>query len=392
MSDRLLDDAQTSLEAGNVDACFRLLNSYYESQEQSSEAFETLYTTVLQLKIRYIHFKNNLAKGIMTHEMYQVQFNQLIDGLLNTLKRLKNHEASDAPSSSPFEPQSFKLYITIEEATISFEGNIEDFKQARIEHLVNSITSRVSARHPGESHIKWVGIDAGSILLRFWMSKGERILLEGMIAKKEFDDLGIMRVVSIQSISKGSEDGQSSFMAKAKDEDIVEAFQQTKDPGLIMLLLERYQHLIMRMGGHVIKNEDGLKDFLSDVYIRMVDKLKNSPIQNFRLWLMSMSRHMLYDLSSTTRLQQSHQKNSPDEVEEKDLEFEIDFALISSALEQLSDTEREVIQALYFEGKSYQDVMEALDLTFNRVRGTRDRAIRKLRAQLGSEFQNYFVE
>ena len=63
---------------------------------------------------------------------------------------------------------------------------------------------------------------------------------------------------------------------------------------------------------------------------------------------------------------------------------------LQTALESLPEHERLCIEAIYLEGLSYKEVMERHRWTFNKLRGTRERALKKLRNLLKQEFTTYF--
>jgi RNA polymerase sigma factor (sigma-70 family) len=177
------------------------------------------------------------------------------------------------------------------------------------------------------------------------------------------------------------------------DNDLVEAYQRQEDPHVISILMERYASAIVGMSMKYLKDEEAVRDFSGDLFLKLRKKMRNAEIRNFKSWLLTMVSNQLNDLNRKTKVRQDYKirvSSNGQEIVEEELDFEMDKAHLANALLSLSEEERLVIQRIYYHGESYQEIMETQQWTFNQVRGKRDRAITKLRGLLANDFTHYF--
>lgn len=77
---------------------------------------------------------------------------------------------------------------------------------------------------------------------------------------------------------------------------------------------------------------------------------------------------------------------------EPGVQRQMDLNGLKKAIANLSEKERLIVEAIYFQEMSYQEIMETYGWSFNQVRGTRDRAMKKLKAVLEADFSDYLKE
>lgn len=181
-----------------------------------------------------------------------------------------------------------------------------------------------------------------------------------------------------------------------EDQELLGYFRETGDNTAVSILMDRYRDLILGMAMNSLHEKEGVEDFSNDMFIKLAEYLRDHPVDNFRNWLGTAVKRRLIDLSrkrsTRTRFAKEAQKQDGGEEIDGGLAFTMDQSLIFEAINQLSKKEKDVIQALYFEELSYFDAGEELGLTFNQVRGTRERALNKLRGMLGEDFDQYFED
>lgn len=200
--------------------------------------------------------------------------------------------------------------------------------------------------------------------------------------------------VTIKFFGKPRTESLASLI-KSTDAELVRYYQKTEDMQAISLLMDRYSDAIVGLSMRYLKNEEDVRDFANDMYMKLVDKLRDADVRNFRAWLLTTVNNKLNDLGRKAKVRTGYAnsfKGKGEETIEENLDFGMDHHLIQSALGMLSEKEQQIIHDLYFEEKSYQDIMDEMGLTFNQVRGTRDRAIKKLKISLGADFGQYFKE
>lgn len=186
-----------------------------------------------------------------------------------------------------------------------------------------------------------------------------------------------------------------SLLEDKSEQELLAHFRETQDPEVIALLMTRYDGLIYGMALKWLRDPERARDFTGDLYIKLFEHLQKQEIDNFPAWLGRTTRNRLHDLRRKDHVREEYKSGyvPPEPArEERGWDFAMDKSGLGEALGNLSEIERVVIRGVYFEDKSYQEIGEEYDWSFNQVRGARERAIRKLRKQLKGDFANYFKD
>ncbi len=169
------------------------------------------------------------------------------------------------------------------------------------------------------------------------------------------------------------------------DLELIAQYRQQGDARCISILMDRYANQIVAFGLKQMRKHEDVRDFANDVYIKLADKLKTADVQEFKSWLYTFMRNMCYDQGRRKQLfdkfVEQYEGKESDEIEKK-LQAEIDQKYIYEALEKMPQKEAMVIRKIYLEEKNYQEVMAEMDLTFNQLRGVRNRGTVRLREML----------
>lgn len=181
------------------------------------------------------------------------------------------------------------------------------------------------------------------------------------------------------------------------DEQLIAHYRQTGDQQAVAVLLHRYADLITVRSARYLRDPEEMKDFAMDLYLKLLEKLQHHEVENFKGWLPRMVTNQLLDITRKKKVRHQHREMvmaGPAPVEEIDhrLSVEMDLQLLHDALARLSEKERLVVEWLYFEQMSYEEAVDHSGWTMNQVRGTRDRAIAKLRQWLGPSLGQYFTD
>ena len=134
--------------------------------------------------------------------------------------------------------------------------------------------------------------------------------------------------------------------------------------------------------------------------MKLVEKLKEidtTEIRSAERWLCGVIRNAARDRLRKLNTYRGHtlgfavEREANPDSDKVNLK-RLDNPHLHAALEKLNASERICIEKIYFEEMSYQDIMKEHGFTFNQVRGYRDRAIKRLRDLLGSDFSEYFSD
>ena len=181
--------------------------------------------------------------------------------------------------------------------------------------------------------------------------------------------------------------------ASLDDKILVKHFQESGDGMYLVMLLERYQDLIIGMSMNRLKDREAVQDFASELYLILQKKIPGTEIDNFKSWLCTIVRNRLSDMYRKKKVRQDYAadylKSNQDGVEEH-ASFQFDQQFMIDAMNELSNDEQKCIQLIYLQERSYQEIMEETKWTFNKLRGLRQRGMKKLKDTLGPEFAAYF--
>lgn len=173
------------------------------------------------------------------------------------------------------------------------------------------------------------------------------------------------------------------------DLELIALYRQKGDAQCISVLMDRYANQIVAFGLKQIRSHEDVRDFANDVYIKLADKLKTSEVQEFKSWLYVFMRNMGYDQGRRKQLfdkfKEQQNVNDSHEIEDR-LQTEMDQEHIYEALERMPEKEAIVLRKIYLEEKNYQEVMLETGLTFNQLRGVRNRGTKRLRGMLIAKF------
>lgn len=169
------------------------------------------------------------------------------------------------------------------------------------------------------------------------------------------------------------------------DEALCERYKMTQDTQYISELMQRYARQITAFAWKSWQNEEEVQDFGQDVFVKLAAKLQTSEVEHFKSWLYRFMQNLVHDKGRRRKL--FNDFVATQEMDEKDgtnlqWESDLDNEHLKQAVESLNERERTCLEMLYFEERTYADIMQATGLTFNQVRGLKDRTLKKLRERL----------
>ena len=169
------------------------------------------------------------------------------------------------------------------------------------------------------------------------------------------------------------------------DLELVARYRNQGDMQCIAILMDRYAGQIVAFGIKQLDNQEDVRDFANDVYLKLTEKLKTNEPQNFKSWLYVFMRNLCYDKGRRQQLAEQFvvsQKAAGTDVVEEEIDKTLDHKLLHQAIDELPNRESEVIRLIYLEEKNYLEAMEATGLTFNQLRGIRNRGMARLKVSL----------
>lgn len=162
--------------------------------------------------------------------------------------------------------------------------------------------------------------------------------------------------------------------SKYSDTELVARYQKSGDMDLLGVLYERYTELIYGVCLKVLKNEVEAEDAFMNIFEKLAKKVREHDIQQFRPWLHTVVRnHCLGILRKKGKhLTVSYEEDfmQSQEVLHPFMEEATNGKLtaLTGCMDTLKGAQKNCVQLFYFEGKSYQDIAEANDLSLGKVR------------------------
>ncbi|MCB0736930.1 MAG: sigma-70 family RNA polymerase sigma factor [Bacteroidetes bacterium] len=174
------------------------------------------------------------------------------------------------------------------------------------------------------------------------------------------------------------------------DAQLVEAYKSSGNTELVQALTQRYAQHIMSFGWKQIGNADAVQDFAQDVFTKLCEKLKTQNVEQFKSWLYTFMRNLTIDAGRRQQLFEGYanQQHKSGIATLQFVETELDMKHLRTALDDLSEKERTCMVLLYFQDLSYAEIMEETGLSFNQIRGIKDRTLVKLRERLSNIYND----
>jgi len=192
-------------------------------------------------------------------------------------------------------------------------------------------------------------------------------------------------------ISSKSKSGK--VLQSYSDEELVEAYKREQDNKNIGELFERYTHLVFGVCMKYLKDEEKSKDAVMQIFEELYDKLLRFEISSFKSWLYSVAKnHCLMQL----RKEKSEVKNKLEiyhrvqqEIMESGDIIHLDKTDDNSTIKKLQTgilslkaEQRECVELLYLQNKSYNEVAEITGYDLKKVKSYIQNGKRNLRIYL----------
>ena len=165
-----------------------------------------------------------------------------------------------------------------------------------------------------------------------------------------------------------------NISSQQPDGELVLQYKQSGDLKVLGDLFQRYMELVYGVCLKYTKEPEDAKDCVINIFEELVTKLKKHEVENFRSWLYQLAKnHCLMRLRSAKKMPMANIDISLVQKEENvhlngALEKEENFKRLEYCLGQLPGEQRQVIELFYLQGKCYNEIVEATEIEWNKVR------------------------
>ncbi len=173
---------------------------------------------------------------------------------------------------------------------------------------------------------------------------------------------------------------------------IVEAYL-AGDPTAFARLVKEHEGPLLRFTGALLGDSEAAQDVVQDTFIRLLKAGEQAKeIRSISGWLFQVARRRCYDRlrmekrmdARHDRLRQETTTANPATPEDPLLDREARHR-VREALGRLPDRQREMLELKVWDGLSYREIGERLDLTMTNVRYHIGQAFRAMAGQLRAE-------
>jgi RNA polymerase sigma factor (sigma-70 family) len=179
------------------------------------------------------------------------------------------------------------------------------------------------------------------------------------------------------------------------DQDLIQLYRDTRDTKHIGVLFDRYAHLVYGVALKYFDREDDRKEAVMQVFEKLYEALLQFEIVNFKSWLYSVTKNqclMIIKKENTVSFNDQIQlKNFQQEF----MEFEEAFSLnhgseinmedkLHEVIKELNEEQRICVDLFYLQEKSYKEIADATNYSFNQVKSFIQNGKRNLKIMLES--------
>ncbi len=166
-------------------------------------------------------------------------------------------------------------------------------------------------------------------------------------------------------------------MTHVSDDDLMRMYRHG-DAAAFDALFDRHYASVYHVARTMLGDAGGPEEVLQETFLAVARSANTySPRNRFRTWLMRIARNRCLNRIESRRTRREVQAEvEPEGIEPpatdpappERVEAEEQAAFIQSAIDRLPDRQREAIALYAFEGMSYRDVAEVLEMPVNTVK------------------------
>jgi RNA polymerase sigma-70 factor (ECF subfamily) len=169
------------------------------------------------------------------------------------------------------------------------------------------------------------------------------------------------------------------------DQELVTAYRQSKDLGILAQLYQRYLDLLFGVSLKYLEDRELAKDTVMEIFEELAVQLIRHEVSNFKGWLYTLAKnHCLMQLRSSSRIkvrpfdpdlmQTTEELHLTDKIEK-----EARLDQLSDCIDTLSADQKTVVSLFYLENKCYKEIEKITGYEWNKVRSLIQNGRRNLR-------------
>ncbi|MGL6267893.1 MAG: RNA polymerase sigma factor [Chitinophagaceae bacterium] len=169
---------------------------------------------------------------------------------------------------------------------------------------------------------------------------------------------------------------KSTTYSHMTDQDLLEKFRQSGDNSWLGILLERYTLLLFGVCMKYLKNEEGAKDAVQQIFLKVITELPKYKVDYFKSWLYTIARNYclmkIRDKGKQTVEINDRMPLAQTEEEENKQLFHLmkdrEYTLMNEALHELAPEQKTCIEEFYLGQKTYQQIADKTGFNYTQVK------------------------
>jgi len=173
---------------------------------------------------------------------------------------------------------------------------------------------------------------------------------------------------------------QKPDLQSYSDTELISYYVNEEDQEAVGILFTRYSHLVYGVCLKYLKNENDAQDAVMDIFEKLMKDLKSHHIKNFKSWLYSVSKNFcLMELRKTRHFHEINNyalEKLSEEFMDSGIELhpnsesgpENRIEKMLDAVNKLNHEQKQCIELLYLNQKSYKEVMHITGYSMNQVK------------------------
>ena len=181
------------------------------------------------------------------------------------------------------------------------------------------------------------------------------------------------------------------------DQEILQNFYQDQDNQWLGILLPRNTLLLLGVCMKYLKNEEEAKDCVQQIFLKAITELHKYQVDYFKSWIYMVAKnHCLMKLRDRSGRNTSDiSENVASVLSEEEIDIKVQHLekdrtlnLMSNALEELTEAQKQCVTLFYLEKKSYQAISAITGFPVVKVKSYIQNGKRNLKIILDKKLQS----
>ena len=173
------------------------------------------------------------------------------------------------------------------------------------------------------------------------------------------------------------------------EQEYIRLYQETSDQKYAIALYKPYIELVYGVCLKYYKNKADAEDAAMSVYELVARKLKTHQVENFKSWLYVVTKNYCFEKLRQKTRHMVKEKDAADVYSSivfhpDNIDKEAQLNKLEDCLSKLSDEQEKCVRWFYLDQKSYQEIAEAHNLAWGKVRSLIQNGRRMLKNCMGA--------